>query len=150
MEASGYEGRIGRYGGALADALIRVAGVSRDAEVLDVGCGTGALTERLAMFVGAARVTAVNPSPACVETCAARVPGASIRVGWAEDLPFADHAFDAVLAQLVLGFVSDGELAAREMLTHHATRGAAIDDQANVHKHLTPAELGKRSGAVPA
>jgi hypothetical protein len=36
MEASGYEGRIGRYGGAPADAPIRVAGVSRDAEVLDV------------------------------------------------------------------------------------------------------------------
>ena len=41
MEASGYERRIGRYGGALAGALIRVAGVSRDAEVLDVGSGTG-------------------------------------------------------------------------------------------------------------
>lgn len=106
-----------------------------------------------------------------VETYAARVPGASIRVGWAEDLPFADHAFDAVLAQLVFGFVSDGELAAREMrrtarpgapvatcvwdfasgmtvlrafwdAAHEADpRGAAIHDQANVHKHSTPAEL---------
>jgi 16S rRNA A1518/A1519 N6-dimethyltransferase RsmA/KsgA/DIM1 with predicted DNA glycosylase/AP lyase activity len=47
MEASGYEGRIGRYGGALAGALIRVAGVSRDAEVLDVGSGAGALTDAL-------------------------------------------------------------------------------------------------------
>jgi ubiquinone/menaquinone biosynthesis C-methylase UbiE len=115
MEASGCDGRIGRYGGALADALIRVDGVSRDDEVLDVGCGTGALTERLAMFVRAARVTTVDPSPASVGTCAARVPGATIRVGWAEDLPFADHAFDAVLAQLVFAFVSDGELAAGEM-----------------------------------
>jgi cyclopropane fatty-acyl-phospholipid synthase-like methyltransferase len=53
----GYERRIGRYGAALADALIDVARVREGHEALDVGCGNGALTERTRPSTGAHGVT---------------------------------------------------------------------------------------------
>ena len=44
-----------------------------------------------------------------------RVPGADVRLGPAEALPFADDTFDAALAQLVFHFVGDRAAAAAEM-----------------------------------
>jgi SAM-dependent methyltransferase len=81
--AGGYEGRIGRYGGALADAFVDAVGVRPDWRVLDVGCGTGALTERLAAAVGAERVAGIDPGADDIAACAERsmppVPPASTR-----------------------------------------------------------------------
>ncbi len=45
---TGHEGRIGRYTAALADSFMEVAGVRAGQRALDVGCGSGALTEPLA------------------------------------------------------------------------------------------------------
>jgi ubiquinone/menaquinone biosynthesis C-methylase UbiE len=59
----GYEGRIGRYSRELAHELIAVAGVRTGQRALDVGCGTGALTEPLAHLVGAEQVVAIDPDP---------------------------------------------------------------------------------------
>jgi SAM-dependent methyltransferase len=83
---------------------------------LDVGCGPGALAGELARIVGATLVGAVDPSEEYVEVCRLRVPGADVRLGTAEDLPFEDSAFNAVLAQLVVQVLDDAPSAAREML----------------------------------
>jgi SAM-dependent methyltransferase len=109
-----YDRHVGRYSPALAAELVRVAGVEHGGRALDVGCGTGALASALATLVGPERVAAVDLSQAAVEACADAVPGASVRPGSAERLPFADEEFDAVLAQLVIDKV-DGPAALREM-----------------------------------
>src|SRR5688500_14443248 len=105
--ADAYDRFIGRYGAALGDAVLAAAGVGPGMHVLDVGCGSGALASRAAQLVGAENVAAVDPSEPFAEGCRARVPGADVRVAPAEALPFADDAFDAVLAQLVVNFMSD-------------------------------------------
>ena len=51
VSAEVYDRHVGRYGNALAAALIRFADVRRDDRVLDVGCGPGALTAALAEHV---------------------------------------------------------------------------------------------------
>lgn len=102
-----YARYVGRYGPTLSQAHIAAAGVEPDDVVLDVGCGPGPLTAALAALVGAPRVTAVDPSPAFVEACRARVPGADVRVGSAEELPDFGRSFDAVLSQLVVNFMTD-------------------------------------------
>lgn len=109
-----YNRHVGRYSPALAAALVRVAGTEHGGRALDVGCGTGALAGELATRLGPARVAAVDPSQAAVEACAHAVPGADVRIGNAEELPFADGEFTAVLAQLVIDKV-DGPAALREM-----------------------------------
>jgi SAM-dependent methyltransferase len=113
--AEAYDRYIGRYSGELAAGLIRFAGVSGGQRALDVGCGTGALTAALAERLGAGAVAAIDPSEPFVEACRRRVPGADVRAGAAEELPFADSEFDAVLSQLVVSFMSDALAGVREM-----------------------------------
>lgn len=43
------------------------------------------------------------------------MPGAEVRVGAAEELPFADDSFDIVLSQLVVNFMGDAEAGVAEM-----------------------------------
>jgi SAM-dependent methyltransferase len=113
--ADAYDRFVGRYGAALAKALIDFARVEPGMRALDVGCGPGALTGVLAERLGAANVAAADPSEPFVETCRDRVPGVEVAVASAEALPFADAAFDAVLSQLVVNFMDDTEAGVREM-----------------------------------
>jgi SAM-dependent methyltransferase len=110
-----YDRFVGRYGAPLAAELIRVAGVERGQRALDVGCGPGALTAALAAELGADAVAAIDPSPPFAAACRSRVPGADVREGAAEQLPWPDDAFDAVLSQLVVNFLDDAPLGVREM-----------------------------------
>src|SRR5687768_4814246 len=106
---------MGRYSRALASRLIEFAGIGPPMSVLDVGCGPGALAERLAELVGSERVSAADPSEPFVVACAERVPGADVRQADAEELPWPDEAFDAALAQLVVNFMRDAPAGVREM-----------------------------------
>lgn len=114
--AAAYDSHIGRYGPSLARAFVALAGVGPGDRVLDVGCGTGLLSAQLAEVVGSADgVAAVDPSPAFVTACHARVPGADVRVAVAEELPFSDGSFDGVLSQLVVNFMTDAPAGVAEM-----------------------------------
>jgi SAM-dependent methyltransferase len=106
---------MGRYSRELAPRLIEFAGIEAGMRVLDVGCGPGALTERLAELVGAERVGAADPSESFVSACAERVPGADVRRADAEELPWRDGAFDGALAQLVVNFMRDARAGVAEM-----------------------------------
>ncbi len=101
-----YDRFMGRWSRLLAPRFVEFARVD-SGPVLEVGCGPGALTEVLAARLGAPAVAAVEPSPSFAEACRRRVPGADVRVGGAEELPFGDGTFTAVLSQLVLSFVTD-------------------------------------------
>jgi SAM-dependent methyltransferase len=113
VSGSAYDRFMGRYAQELASPFADFAEV-REGHVLDVGCGTGVLTEELARRVGATSVAAVDPSP-MVDACRARVPGADVRTGAAEALPWPEATFDAALAQLVLHFLDDPRAGLAEM-----------------------------------
>jgi SAM-dependent methyltransferase len=110
-----YDNFMGRYSRVLAPEFARAAEVAAGQDVLDVGCGPGALTAVLAGVVGADHVAAADPTEPFVEQCRARVPGADVRLAQAEALPFADESFDRTLAQLVFHFVSDPIASVGEM-----------------------------------
>lgn len=114
VSSEAYDAFMGRYSQPLAVLFADAADVSAGASALDVGCGPGALTGVLVARLGAAAVSAFDPSPSFVQACASRYPGVEVRPGRAEAIPFDDHGFDRVLAQLVLHFVSDPDQAARE------------------------------------
>jgi SAM-dependent methyltransferase len=106
---------MGRYADPLAPLFADWAGVRAGQRALDVGCGPGALTAQLVQRLGAAAVAAVDPSAPFVTATSARFPGADVRAGVAEQLPFDDDTFDATLAQLVVHFMSDPVAGLHEM-----------------------------------
>ena len=100
-------------GRSYAGACVRGRRRGPTAEALDVGC-TGASKE-LVGRLGADSVQACDPSPPFVAACAARNPGVEVMQGRAEELPYESGTFYAVLAQLVMHFVSDPGAAVVEM-----------------------------------
>jgi trans-aconitate methyltransferase len=110
-----YDLFMGRYSRPLAVEFANSVGVAAGMSALDVGCGPGALTTVLVDRLGAAGVVAMDPSPPFVAECSARHSGVDVRLGRAEQIPFADACVDVAMAQLVLHFVSDPTAAAREM-----------------------------------
>ncbi|MDQ3739981.1 MAG: class I SAM-dependent methyltransferase [Actinomycetota bacterium] len=113
--AEKYDRFMGRYTTSLAPAFADAAGVTGDMRVLDVGCGPGGLTEELARRVGAERVAAIDPAPQFAAACRDRHPGADVRVGTAEALPWDDGIFDATVCSLVVAFMEDPDQGIGEM-----------------------------------
>jgi SAM-dependent methyltransferase len=71
--------------------------------VLDLGCGDGQLTQRIAAT--GAIVTGVDASPSMV--AAARARGVAVNEAPAESLPYPDGTFDAVFSNAALHWVRD-------------------------------------------
>jgi SAM-dependent methyltransferase len=115
VEPDAYDRFMGRYSGPLAPRFVDFARLSEGQRVIDVGCGTGALTEELLRRLGTASVAAVDPSEPFVAAVRARHPEISVQRAAAEHLPFDDGAFDAALAQLVVHFMDDAVEGLREM-----------------------------------
>jgi SAM-dependent methyltransferase len=113
VPSEAYARYMGRYAEPLAEVFMAFAGVGTGDEVLDVGCGSGALTAHLCS-VGAA-VSAIDPSPPFVDAVRMRLPDVDVKLGIAEELPYDDAAFDAALAQLVVHFMKDPEAGIRQM-----------------------------------
>ena len=114
VSGDAYDKFMGRYSRELAPAFADFAGVEPGQTAVDVGCGSGILTEELGGRLAPEAVAAADPSP-LVEAAAARVPGADVRRAPAEELPWPDASFDAALAQLVLHLLDDPVVGLVEM-----------------------------------
>ena len=115
VAADVYDRFMGRYSIPLAPTFADFAGVQPGHEVLDVGCGPGALTAELVRRLGPDAVAAVDPSEWFTQAARARQPGVDVRLSSAEDLPHGDAAFDVAMAQLVVHFMDDPVAGLAEM-----------------------------------
>jgi len=70
------------------------------ASVLDVGCGTGVLLQRLGERWPSARLSGLDAAPGMVGVAAGRLAQADVRLGFAESLPWPDATFDLVTTSL--------------------------------------------------
>jgi ubiquinone/menaquinone biosynthesis C-methylase UbiE len=111
-----YERFMGRYSRPLARSFADFAGVRDGLRVLDIGAGTGALTDELIARVGVGKVAALEPSPDYSSALRERLPELDVRQTAAEELPWEDASFDGVLSQLVVLFLKDAAAATREQL----------------------------------
>ncbi len=105
--------------------LYRRANLLRARRVLDVGCGTGVLTEELTGRTQG-QVTGIDLDPGMVEFCRKRNGKAEYQVGDAHDLNFRDGWFDLVVCHFVLLWCTDAAKAAREMVRVTRPGGAVV------------------------
>jgi SAM-dependent methyltransferase len=119
---AGYERYVGRWSRPVADEFLTWLAVPPEKSWLDVGCGTGALSQKILAGNAPARVVGVDSSEGFVAHARAHVADAraEFRLGDARALPVEDGDFDATVSGLVLNFVPDQTKAASEM--RRATR----------------------------
>jgi trans-aconitate 2-methyltransferase len=108
-DAHAYDTTSGPQQEWAADVLTRLNGVSPHATVLDVGCGTGRVTEMLLDRVPHGRVLAIDASPEMVALARERL-GDRAEV-WCEDVLELDlpRPVDAVFSTATLHWVVDHE-----------------------------------------
>lgn len=100
-----------------APRLVAAAEIQPGQRVLDVACGTGILARTVARRAGSGSlVSAVDLNPAMLTVGRELSPEIDWREGPAEDLPFDDALFDAVVSQFGLMFFPSPESALEEMM----------------------------------
>jgi ubiquinone/menaquinone biosynthesis C-methylase UbiE len=130
----------------LQDVLAEAAASSPGCRVLEIGCGTGAVTERL--VARGARVTALDQNPAMLERAVARLAGSAPgAVTWMERTAseidgLAQEEFDAVVASLVLSEMSRGE---RRFVLREAARRLRVGGLLVVGDEVVPRSPWKRA-----
>ena len=113
-----YEAYIGRWGRMAAAAFLRWLALPSGLRWLDVGCGTGALTEAILAAADPGEVLGVDPTADFLASAEVQIVDPRVRfaIGDARALPVASDTYDAVVAGLVLNFVPEPEAAVAEMV----------------------------------
>ena len=116
-EAAGYDARWAAYLDRTTRAVLDRLDAQAGERILDVGCGTGWLLERLGRAVPTARLTGVDPVPEMLALARRRLSASAVdlREAAAERLPFDDGSFDAVVSASVFHYVRQPETALSEM-----------------------------------
>jgi len=102
-----YDRSTGRWSEQLARELVPWLGVRRDARWLDVGCGTGAVSDAIMDLAWPGQVTGIDSSDGFLEVARRKVPGAQFDSGDAGGLPYPDASFEAVVCALVVPLLPD-------------------------------------------
>ena len=114
---SAYESYVGRWSRLVAEEFLSWLGVPPQDRWLDVGCGTGALSQAVLDKASPVEVCGIDPSAGYIDYAREQVTDSRARfeVGDAQALPFEDATFDAVVSGLVLNFVPAPAKAVWEM-----------------------------------
>lgn len=112
-----YEPYVGRWSRRVARKFLDWLAVPERKDWLDVGCGTGALTQTIVAHANPGSVIGLDPSPGYIAHATARSASPRVRfeLGDAHSLPVETASRDAAVAGLVLNFVSQPPRAVAEM-----------------------------------
>ncbi|PSJ54165.1 class I SAM-dependent methyltransferase [Kumtagia ephedrae] len=112
-----YEHYMGRWSRQIAAKYVEWLAPPRDAAWLEVGCGTGALTEAILSHCGPRSLLSTDPSDAFLAHARSTIDDRRVRFEAAsgQGLPADDASMDVVAAALVLNFVPDRPSALAEM-----------------------------------
>jgi SAM-dependent methyltransferase len=117
-----YEPYVGRWSRRVAPGFLAWLAPSNGWRWLDVGCGTGALSQTILERAAPMELTGVDASEGFVAYARAHTsdPRASFVVGDAQQLSFADGVYDAAVSGLALNIVPQPGRALAEMarVTH--------------------------------
>jgi len=122
-----YELYVGRWSRLVARDFLDWIKAPAGKRWLDVGCGTGALSQTILEKGAPSSVHGVDPSDGFLELARRRLthPRARFEKGDAQALPLPDGAADVAVSGLVLNFVPDQAKAAAELRRVLAAGGVA-------------------------
>src|SRR5690242_16351779 len=103
------------YGEEVREAVLNAAKITPSDTVLDVGAGTGFLTEGAAKI--ASKVIALDFSRGMSEEAIGKIASGNVefRIGNIENMPLQDSSVDAVVGNMVLHHCPHPEIAISEM-----------------------------------
>ncbi len=103
------------YGDEVRDAVLLAARVQPEDTVLDVGAGTGFLTEGAAKI--ARKVIAIDFSESMTGEARAKLSGRNVlfKIGNVEQIPLPDESVNAVIGNMILHHCLNPNIAIKEM-----------------------------------
>jgi ubiquinone/menaquinone biosynthesis C-methylase UbiE len=103
-----YEQYVGRWSRKVAKKFISWLDVPPERVWLDVGCGTGIVSDVILQQANPTKIIGVDTSPAFIELAKEHIKDtrAQFHVGDANTLDLSDTHFDVAIAGLVLNFVA--------------------------------------------
>jgi SAM-dependent methyltransferase len=112
-----YEPYVGRWSRLVAADFLDWLPVPANARWLDVGCGTGALSEAILSRASPRQLIGVDPTEGFINFARSRLldSHAEFRIGDARALPMEDGCVDAAVGGLMLNFVPEPAKALAEM-----------------------------------
>lgn len=122
-----YEPFVGRWSRLVAREFLNWLAVSARSHWLDVGCGTGALSQTIFASASPSAVKGIDRSNDYIAFVREQVRDERVQfeVGDAQALPVETGAYDAVVSGLVLNFIPQPQQAAAEM-TRAARSGGVV------------------------
>jgi SAM-dependent methyltransferase len=122
-----YELYVGRWSRLVAQEFIHWLALPKGSRWLDVGCGTGALSQTILNLANPKKVKGIDRSEGFLESARNRVddPRAEFEVGDAQALPVESETYDAAVSGLVLNFVPQPSQMVSEM-TRTVRKGGTV------------------------
>ncbi|MBI1424062.1 MAG: methyltransferase domain-containing protein [Gammaproteobacteria bacterium] len=115
---------MGRWSKLVAESFVDWLSLPAGLQWLDVGCGSGALSEAVAAKADPGEVIAIDQSEGFIKTAQQRLgKRAECKVGSALSLPLADASVNVSVSGLVLNFIAAPEQALAEMRRVTKKRG---------------------------
>jgi SAM-dependent methyltransferase len=113
-----YEPYVGRWSRLVAREFLQWLAIPVGSRWLDVGCGTGALSQAILDLAAPALVHGIDQSDGYIAHVREQIPDirAKFSVGDAQSLEPEAATYDAVVSGLVLNFIPDMECAVTEMV----------------------------------
>ena len=111
-----YEPYVGRWSRLVAREFIPWLDVPENRNWLDVGCGTGALSQTVVQMAAPHKLKGIDRSTGFLEVARRRTnPPAEFEAGDAQALPVEPGSYDVAISGLVLNFVPEPERMVAEM-----------------------------------
>ena len=122
-----YEAYVGRWSRLAARPFLEWLAVPPGSAWLDVGCGTGALTQAILEVAAPRLVKGIDAAEGFIAIARRKIadPRLSFQLGDAQALPVESAAYEAVVSGLMLNFIPRPEQAAAE-LTRAAKPGGLV------------------------
>lgn len=120
-----YEPYIGRWSRLVAREFLKWLAIATGSQWLDVGCGTGALSQTILQFANPAKVKGIDRSEGFINFAKEHTQDSRVQfdVGDAEALIADSGTFDAAVSGLVLNFIPQPDRAVAEMTRVTRTGG---------------------------